>query len=108
VARIVNPRAQMEQRLAAIGGPAMSTDAPFLEAIEVVSGALGSAPEARIEAMSFRNGVMELKLSVPGVDTLDKIQRQIVAAGGFDSDILSANPRGDRYEGRLQVSVSGA
>lgn len=108
VQRIVNPRAQMEQRLAAIGGPAMSTDAPFLEAIEVVSGALVSAPEARIEAMSFRNGVMELKLSVPGVDTLDRIQRQIVAAGGFDSDILSANPRGDRYEGRLQVSVSGA
>jgi general secretion pathway protein L len=108
VQRIVNPRAQMEQRLAAIGGPALSTDAPFLEAIEVVSAALNGAPEAEIEAMSFRNGIMELKLSVPGVDTLDKIQRQIVTAGRFDSDILSANPRGDRYEGRLQVSVSGA
>lgn len=108
VQRIVNPRAQMEQRLAAIGGGSGSTAAPFLETIEVVSDALGSAPEARIEALSFRNGVMELKLSVPGVDTLDKIQRQIVTAGGFDSDILSANPRGDRYEGRLQVSVSGA
>jgi general secretion pathway protein L len=108
VQRIVNPRAQMEQRLAAIGGPGVSTDAPFLEAMEAISAALATAPEATIEAMSFRNGVMEIKLSVPGVDTLDRIQRGIVAAGPFSSDILSANPRGDRYEGRLQVSVGGA
>ena len=108
VQRIVNPRAQMEQRLASIGGPGASTAAPFLEAIEVVSRAIGDAPEARIEAMSFRNGVMELKLSVPGVDTLDKIQREIVTAGGFESNILSANPKGSNYEGRLQVSAAGA
>jgi general secretion pathway protein L len=108
VQRIVNPRAQMEQRLAALGGPSLSTDAPFLQAMEAVSGALAGAPEATIEAMSFRNGVMELKLSVPGVDTLDRIQREIIAAGQFNSDILSANPKGDRYEGRLQVSVGGA
>jgi general secretion pathway protein L len=109
VQRIVNPRAQFEQRLGAIGGTGGGgVDAPFLDAMEVVGAALAGAPEATIEAMSFRNGVMELKLSVPGVDTLDRIQREIVAAGRFSSNILSANPRGDRYEGRLQVSVSGA
>ena len=39
---------------------------------------------------------------------LNHRQREILTAGGFDANILSANPRGDNYEGRLQVSVTGA
>jgi hypothetical protein len=67
-----------------------------------------SAPNARIEALSFRNGVMELKISVPSVDTLDRIQKQVVADGNLDASILSARPDGDGIEGRLRVSAAGA
>ncbi len=108
VQRIVNPRAQMESRLVAVRAASGGTDAPFLTALDAISRAVNAAPNARIEAMSFRNGVTELKLSVPGVDTLDQIQKLVSADGRFEASILSANPRGDGVEGRLQVSVKGA
>jgi general secretion pathway protein L len=108
VQRIVNPRAQMESRLAAARAASGSIDAPFLTAVDIISRAVTSAPNSRIEALSFRNGVMELKISVPGVDTLDRIQKQVVADGQLDASILSATPRSQGVEGRLRVSPSGA
>jgi general secretion pathway protein L len=108
VQRIVKPRAQMESRLAAVRAASGAVDAPFLSALDVISRAVTSAPNARIEALSFRNGVMELKISVPGVDTLDRIQKQVVADGSLEASILSARPDGDGIEGRLRVSAAGA
>lgn len=108
VQRIVNPRAQMESRLAAARAASGAIDAPFLTAVDIISRAVTSAPNSRIEALSFRNGVMELKISVPGVDTLDRIQKEVVADGQLDASILSATPRSEGVEGRLRVSPSGA
>jgi len=108
VQRIVNPKAQMESRLAAVRAASGAVDAPFLLALDVISRAVKSAPSARIEALSFRNGVMEIKIAVPSVDTLDQIQKQVVADGDLDASILSAKPDGDAVEGRLRVSMTGA
>ena len=107
VQRIVNPKAQMESRLAAARAASGAVDAPFLTALEVISGALDSATNTRIEALSFRSGVMELKISVPGVDALDRIQKQVVANGNLEASILSAKPEGEGIEGRLRVSIAG-
>lgn len=108
VQRIVNPKAQMESRLAAVRAASGAIDAPFLSALDVISRAVKSAPNARIAALSFRNGVMEIKIAVPSVDALDKIQKQVVADGNLDASILSAKPDGDGVEGRLRVSIAGA
>jgi general secretion pathway protein L len=107
VQRIVNPKAQMESRLAAARAASGVADAPFLSALEVISGAVNSSTDTRMEALSFRNGVMELKISVPGVDALDRIQKQVVANGDLEASILSAKPEGDGIEGRLRVSLAG-
>ncbi|MGI9264637.1 MAG: type II secretion system protein GspL [Gammaproteobacteria bacterium] len=108
VQRIVNPRAQMESRLAAARAATGAVDAPFLTAVDVISRAVSAAPNSQIEALSFRNGILELKISVPGVDTLDRIQKQVIADGQLEASILSATPRSDGVEGRLRVSVAGA
>lgn len=108
VSRVVNARGQMETRLRAIRSAGGGSDAPFLAIMEVVSRALVAEPEARLESLSFRNGIMELKIAVPGVDTLDRVARQVEAGGRLDAEILSANPRGESVEGRLQVSEGGA
>ena len=39
---------------------------------------------------------------------IQDLQRQIEAAGGLEASILSANPRGDAVEGRIQLSEAGA
>jgi general secretion pathway protein L len=108
VTRVVNARGQLETRLRAIRGSGGESDAPFLAILEVVSRAVVSEPQTRIESLSFRNGVMELKLAAPGVDALDRVQRQVEASGSLEADILSANPRGEEVEGRIQISETGA
>jgi len=108
VSRVVNARGQMETRLRAIRSAGGGSDAPFLAIMEVISRALVAEPEARLESLSFRNGIMELKLAAPSVDTLDRLQRQVEAGGSLDADILSANPRDEGVEGRIQVSEAGA
>lgn len=98
-------RVQMERRLAAVRGSAAGgPSAPFLASAEAVSRALGSTAGVTIEAVSYRSGILELKLTVPGVDALDSIERQVEAAGNFEVTIQSANPRGEVVEGRLQVA----
>lgn len=108
VTRVVNARGQMETRLRAIRAAGGGSDAPFLAIMEVISRALVAEPQARLESLSFRNGIMELKLAAPSVDTLDRVQRQVEAGGELDANILSANPRDEGVEGRIQVSEAGA
>lgn len=108
VQRIVNPRRQMETRLAAIRAARGGAEAPFLQSLEALSQAIGAAPGSSVVSLSFRTGIMEVKLTAPSVDALDSIQRSVEAAGSLDAAILSANPRGDAVEGRIQLTVPGA
>lgn len=108
VQRIVNPRRQMETRLAAIRAARGGSEAPFLQSLEALSQAIGAAPGSRVDSLSFRAGIMEVKLTAPSVDSLDSIQRSVEASGSLDAAILSANPRGDAVEGRIQLTVPGA
>jgi general secretion pathway protein L len=108
VQRIVNHKRQMESRLAAVRASRGGSDAPFLRSLEALGRAVGTAPGTSVESLSFRNGVMEVKLSTPSVDTLDAIQRSIEGSPALDASILSANPRGDSVEGRIQLTEAGA
>jgi general secretion pathway protein L len=108
VQRIVNHKRQMESRLAAVRASRGGSDAPFLKSLEALGRAVGTAPGTSVESLSFRNGVMEVKLSTPSVDTLDAIQRSIEGSPALDASILSANPRGDSVEGRIQLTEAGA
>lgn len=108
VQRIVNHRRQMESRLAAVRASRGGSDAPFLKSLEALSRAVVAAPGTRVESLSFRSGVMEVKLVAPSVDILDAIQRSIEGAQDLDASILSANPRGSEVEGRIQLTEAGA
>lgn len=108
VQRIVNHRRQMESRLAAVRASHGGSDAPFLKSLEALSRAVGTAPGTRVESLSYRNGIMEVKVAAPSVDSLDAIQRSIEGAEDLDASILSANPRGTEVEGRIQLTESGA
>jgi len=108
VQRIVNHRRQMESRLAAVRASRGGSDAPFLKSLEALSQAVSSATGTRVESLSFRNGVMEVKVAAPSVDSLDAIQRSIQGTNSLNASILSANPRGNEVEGRIQVMEPGA
>jgi len=79
----------------------------FLQSLEQLSRALQQNQEARIEAISYRAGVVDIRLSAPNVSTLDKIQRGISESGQFEAAIKSTDQDGDSVSSRIQIKASG-
>jgi type II secretory pathway component PulL len=98
-----DPRRQLERELEAARGGTSAADRPFLEILSVLGSVLRETPDARVEALSFRDDTMDLRLTVPSVGTLDQIKRLVAERGRLDTEIRSANPRDEAIEGRLTL-----
>ena len=68
----------------------------FLLALQALVQAHQAAPEAVLEALTFRDGALELKASAPSVESLDQAQPPAAPAG------LAGAP-GRRQSGRLRL-----
>jgi hypothetical protein len=79
-----------------------------LQILEHLSRALQQNGEAQIEAISYRAGVVDVRLNAPNVSTLDKIQRTVGESGQFEAAIQSTDQDGERVSSRIQIKVSGA
>ena len=77
----------------------------FLESLATLSRALRANDAARLEAISYRAGVVDLRLSAPDVVTLDNIQQLIGESGRFAAAIQSTDQVDDRVNSRMQVQV---
>jgi general secretion pathway protein L len=100
---LVDPRAQIQGVLARAG----SGSHALLPAMSLLAQAIAQAPATRVEGMSYRSGVLELRLLAPNVETLDTI-KQVMGREGATVDLQSANPRDQQVEGRLQVRLGAA
>jgi general secretion pathway protein L len=100
---LVDPRAQVEGVLARAGGG----QGTLLPAISLLAQAVAQAPATRIEGMSFRAGVLELRVVAPNIETLDGI-RQAMGSRGATVELQSTNPRDQQVEGRLHVRMGAA
>jgi len=80
----------------------------MLESLEQLSRALQQNQEARIEAISYRDGVVDVRLSAPNVSVLDNIQQSIDESGVFEARILSTDQDGEIVNSRIQIQVNGA
>ena len=95
-------RSEIQRRLSASGDFAGLTTGPVFLAT-MIAVAEARSPASRIEALSFRNGVTDLRVIAPDVATLDGFARAMAGSGQFQVNIQSANPSSDGVEGRLQV-----
>ena len=100
---IVDPRAQIQGVLARAGGG----NGALLPAISLLAQAIAQSPATRVQAISFRAGVLELHLVAPSVEALDGI-KQSMSRDGATVELQSANPRDQVVEGRLQVRLGAA
>jgi hypothetical protein len=60
-------------------------------------------PVMRIDALSYRNRVMDLQLMVPSVPALDEFSRALEQTRRFDVSIEAANQIDSGTEGRLRI-----
>jgi general secretion pathway protein L len=95
-----NARRRMEARLTALQG---STDSSGLLAmLSAVAQARAGATGTALQALSYRDGLLDLQVSAPGADALDHISQQL-RSGGWRADLTSATSSSGSYQGRIQM-----
>jgi general secretion pathway protein L len=97
-------RRMMEQRLAAARG---ASSGGLLAALEALVQARSAAPGSVVQALSFREGSVDLKISAPDAASLDRIG-QALRSNGWQADLTSGNTVGTSYEGRLLIHSNGS
>lgn len=103
---IVDPLSVVNSLRRSLGGPVASQ--VFLPSLQQLGAALADNRAAEIEAISYRAGVIDVRLTAPDVATLDNIQRQVSASGRFTAAIQSTDQVGDKVSSRIQIREVGA
>ena len=80
----------------------------FLPSLRQLSMAMQQNSSAEIEAISYRAGVIDVRLTAPDVATLDSIQKTVSNSGQFSASIQSTDQVGDKISSRIRIRESGA
>jgi general secretion pathway protein L len=103
---VLDPVATVNSLRRSVGAPAAST--VFLPSLQELGEALSQNSGAEIEAISYRAGVIDVRLTAPDVATLDNIQRLVSRSGRFNASIQSTDQVGDKVSSRIQIREAGA
>lgn len=103
---VLDPVATVNSLRLSVGAPTAST--VFLPSLQQLGEALVQNSTAEIEAISYRAGVIDVRLTAPDVATLDSIQRMVSNSGRFSASIQSTDQVGDKVSSRIQIRESGA
>ena len=97
-------RRQMQSRLDRIrktgGGPEY-----FLRSLQALSGAVTAIPKTTIDALSYREQSMDLRLVAPNLGAISQLS-QYVTKQGLTADIQSSTPVANGVEAHLQVRAT--
>jgi general secretion pathway protein L len=102
---IVDPVATVISLRRSVGGSA----APqvFLPGLRELGDAIAANSSAEIETITYRAGVIDLRLTTPDVATLDSIQKAVSSSGRFRASIQSTDQIADKINGRIQIRETG-
>jgi type II secretion system protein L len=101
-----DPRRQMESRLDRIrhSGPGPEY---FLHTLEALSGAVSATPKTNIDALSYRDQSLDMKVSAPSLAALSQLS-QLVGKQGLTAEIQSSKPVDSGVEAQMQVRAQGS
>lgn len=102
---ITNPARYVDALKRSLGAPVSS--GVFLPSLQQLSIALQQNEDAKIEAISYRAGVFDVRLTAPDVATLDNIQKLVSTSGRFTASIQSTDQVGDKVASRIQIRETG-
>jgi general secretion pathway protein L len=103
---IVDPVSTVNSIRRSVGAPVAAQ--VFLPSLQQLGAALQENAAAKIEAITYRAGVVDVRLTAPDVATLDNIQRMVGDSGRFSASIQSTDQVGDKVSSRIQIRESGA
>ena len=74
----------------------------LLPALQVLARAMSGVPGARVRALNYRDGALQLKLRAGDAQSLDRINQSLRAAG-WQAELISGGADGDAFEGNVQL-----
>jgi len=80
----------------------------FLPSLRELAEAMDQHPDAQVEALSYRAGVIDIRLISPDVDTVGNIQKALSASGRFSASIQSTDTVANQINSRIQVREAGS
>jgi len=102
---MTNARRRMETKLVAAragGGSGL------LSALGAFTEARNSVPGTTVQAMSFHDGQLVLKMAAPDASALDRLS-QMLRSSGWQADLTGSNvTSGGGYEGSIRIRPLGA
>ncbi|MDJ0814092.1 MAG: type II secretion system protein GspL [Woeseiaceae bacterium] len=103
---VIDPVATVNSVRRGMGGPVAAQ--VFLPSLQQLGRAIQQNSDAQIEAISYRAGVIDVRLTAPDVATLDSIQKIVSSSGRFTAAIQSTDQVGDKVSSRIQIREAGA
>lgn len=100
--RVVNPRVQMERRLAAARGEERDGGGPLAELLAGAAPALDD-DAIYLRSLRLRDGVLEVDLDAVDIEAIDDLRGAIESDSNLSVEVRSASARGDRADGRLSI-----
>ncbi|MGH8307924.1 MAG: type II secretion system protein GspL [Gammaproteobacteria bacterium] len=106
VTRIVDPQAQMQQRLKQLtGGTADATG--LLPMLTAVGATLQLQSGVQLQGFSFHGGNLQLQVQASSIDALNSMKSALVQNSAFQVNLDSVNSSAGQTTGRLTLSGSG-
>jgi general secretion pathway protein L len=98
---IQDPRRQMQARLERIHKSGAGPEY-FLRTLKVLSGALAVTPKTEIDALSYREESLDMKVSAPSLAAISQIS-QLIGKQGMTAEIQSSAPVAGGVEAHIQL-----
>ncbi len=95
---------EVRRRLADAGQASVANSESFLTTLAAIAEHRGE--DSIVEALNYRNRVMDLRLVVPSVPALDLFAQDIMRTDRFNVRIESTADTGSGIEGRIRVEVN--
>jgi general secretion pathway protein L len=99
--RIIACESEVRRRLGAVG--AGTSGAGFLATLNAIAEARSGT--TRIDALSYRNGTMDLQLIAPDIPALDEFARRLLETQRFNPVLESSAQEGNEVTGRMKITT---
>ncbi len=101
-----DPRRQMQSRLDRIHKSGASPEY-FLRTLKVLGDAMAATPKTNIDALSYREDSLDMKVSAPSLAALSQLS-QLIGKQGMTAEIQSSTPVASGVEAHLQLRSSAS
>jgi general secretion pathway protein L len=103
VKRIVDPKAQMEQKLKSLRGGNSGSFIQFSSLFVPAASVIKSSPNTTLESISFRDGKLDLQIIIKELQALENL-KQTIEAKKLAVEIKSANATGNQVTSHLRIT----